>query len=130
MARQITAARSDASARIFARPVFARARRVCLALPAATEACSHDHPVFRAGAKTFCAFEMHWGRPSIAVRVPIAQFDRQVEAGRIFATPYGRGAWTSVWMDGEVDWTELTALIRRAYDGVAPRRIRSPRSAR
>jgi predicted DNA-binding protein (MmcQ/YjbR family) len=106
--------------RIFARPVFAKARRLCLGLPDTSEASSHDHPVFRAGAKVFCAFEIHWGRPSVAVRVPIAQFDTQAGAGRIFATPYGRGAWTSVWVDGEVDWKELTALIRRAYDGVAP----------
>jgi hypothetical protein len=128
------------------RPVFARARRMCLALPETSEASSHGHPAFYAGVaaghamggrdkhspKMFCAFEMHWGRPSIAVRVPIVEFDAQVKAGRLFATPYGRGAWTSVWVDGELNWKELTALVGRAYNGVRPRAgatSRGPRAA-
>ena len=101
---------------IFTRPVFARARRMCLALPEAIEASSHGHPVFRVGTKMFCAFEMHRKRPSIAVRIPTAEFAEQVEAGRMFATPYGRGAWISLWVDGEIDWKELATLIRLAYD--------------
>ena len=122
---------------------------MCLALPETVEASSHGHPVFLVGTKTFCAFEMHRKRPSIALRIPAAEFAEQVEAGRMFATPYGRGAWTSIWvagghakkgatatpwntegvpatnrMDGDIDWTELTTLIRIAYDGVAGKRRR------
>jgi predicted DNA-binding protein (MmcQ/YjbR family) len=110
---------------LFGRPVFERARRICLALPETSETASHGHPNFQAGKKTFCAFEMHQRRPSIAVRLPLAEFDDQVRAGRMFATPYGRGAWVSLWVDGEEDWKELTALIGRAYEGVANRRLRA-----
>ena len=109
----------------FSRSVFARARRACLALPEASETSSHGHPNFQAGRKTFCAFEIHHGRPSIAVRLPVVEFEAEVAAGLMFATPYGRGAWTSLWVDGDVDWKELPALVRRGYDGVANKRQRA-----
>jgi predicted DNA-binding protein (MmcQ/YjbR family) len=125
MARKSTGHLSETSAALFARPVFARARRLCLALPETSETSSHGHPNFQAGKKTFCAFEMHQSRPSIAVRLPLAEFDAPVAAGLMFATPYGRGIWVSLWVDGETDWKELTALIRRAYDGVANKRTRT-----
>jgi predicted DNA-binding protein (MmcQ/YjbR family) len=101
-----------------------RARRLCLGLGETSEASSHGHPVFRVDTKMFCAFEMHHGRPSIAVRVPVSECESQVGEGLMFATPYGRGAWTSAWVDGEVDWTELAALIRRAWEDVANTRRR------
>ena len=155
--------------------MFARARRVCLALPETSETSSHGHPNFQAGKKTFCAFEIHHGRPSIALKLPIVEFEAEVAAGLMFATPYGRGAWTSLWVasghakkgatgdpwntegvpaanrvagghakegatatpgtpkvfqqqtgvDESVNWKELTALVRRAYDGVANKRMRA-----
>jgi len=105
--------------------VFARARRLCLSLPEVSEASSHGHPIFRVGTTMFCAFEIHQKRPSIAVRIPAVEFDAPVTVGRIFATPYGRGAWTSLWVDGDIDWMELATLVRMAYDGVAGKRTRS-----
>lgn len=39
----------------FERPVFARARALCLAFPETAETVSWGHPNFRAGKKTFCA---------------------------------------------------------------------------
>jgi hypothetical protein len=36
----------------FTRPVFARLRRLCVALPETYEAASWGHPTFRAGTKT------------------------------------------------------------------------------
>jgi predicted DNA-binding protein (MmcQ/YjbR family) len=110
---------------LFGRPVFERARRLCLALPETHETSGWHHPNFRAGTKTFCAFEIHQHRPSIALKLPLVEFEAEVAAGLMFATPYGRGAWTSLWVDGRVEWTELTALIRRAYDGVANKRQRT-----
>ena len=115
---------------LFKRSVFARARRASLALPETGETSSHGHPVFQAGKKIFCAFEIHRNRPSIAVRIPVAEFEAEVAAGLMFATPYGRGAWTSLWVDRDVDWKELTTLLRRAYDGVAGKRLRVASEAR
>ena len=43
-----------------------RLRALCLSLPETSEASSWGHPNFRAGKKTFVAFERVKGRPSIA----------------------------------------------------------------
>jgi predicted DNA-binding protein (MmcQ/YjbR family) len=102
-------------ARLFARPVFARARRACLALAGTSETESWHHPTFRAGTVTFCAFEIIKGRPSIAFKLPVTDlaFHNQPNP---FATPYGRGMWTSIWVDDEVDDAAIQTLVRRSYD--------------
>ena len=108
--------------RAFARPVFTRARRLCLSLPESSETLSWGHPNFRAGRKTFCAFEIIKGRPSIAFRLPPKEATGALIDGRSFATPYGRGLWISVWVDGAVDWKQLASLVDRSYRTVATRR--------
>jgi predicted DNA-binding protein (MmcQ/YjbR family) len=108
---------------IFLRPVFARARRLCLAFPETTETQSWGHPNFRAGKKTFCAFEMLTGRPSIAFRLSPADVERALRRKHFFATPYGRGVWASVWVDGAVDWKVVATLIERSYRLVANKRM-------
>ena len=108
---------------IFARPVFARARRLCLALPETTEKQSWGHPNFRAGKKTFCAFEMLSGRPSIAFRLSPEDAERALQRKDFFATPYGRGLWASTWVDGTVDWKVVATLIERSYRLVANKRM-------
>jgi predicted DNA-binding protein (MmcQ/YjbR family) len=106
----------------FARPVFTRARRLCLSLPESSEALSWGHPNFKAGGKTFCAFEIINGRPSIAFRLPQNEATGALIDGRSFATPYGRGRWVSVWVDGAVDWKQLASLVDRSYRTVATKR--------
>src|SRR6266498_2035411 len=109
-------------AAVFDRPVFAHARRACLALPETTEISSWDHPNFRAGKVMFCAFEIIKGRPSIAFKLPAtdAAFLDQPDT---FPTPYGRGAWTSIWVDDHVDAAAMRALIERSYRAVANKRM-------
>lgn len=108
---------------IFARPVFARARRLCLAFPETAEKESWGHPNFRAGKKTFCAFEMLSGRPSIAFRLSPADVDRALQRKHFFATPYGRGQWASVWIDDAIDWKLMASLLERSYRLVANKRM-------
>jgi len=110
---------------IFARPVFARARRLCLAFPETSEKQSWGHPNFRAGTKTFCAFEMLSGRPSIAFRLSPEDVDRALRRKHFFATPYGRGLWASTWVDGAVDWKVVATLIELSYRLVANKRMLS-----
>jgi len=112
------------SARVFARPVFARFRRICLALPHAVEAWSWNHPVFRVGTKTFCAFELIKGRPSVAFRVPADHANRFLRKRHFFATPYGRDVWMSRWVDVAVDPKSLAPHIAASYGLVAPKRLR------
>jgi predicted DNA-binding protein (MmcQ/YjbR family) len=111
-----------ASRPVFERPVFARARRLCLSFPEATEKVSWGHPNFRAGRKTFCAFELVKGRPSIAFRLPPADVDVACRRPDFFATPYGRGVWASVWVVGAIDWSTIERLLQRSFRAVATKR--------
>lgn len=113
----------DAAARQAGRPVFVRARRLCLAFPETTEKTSWGHPNFRAGRKTFCAFEIFGGRPSIAFRLSRADATRAIRSHRFFVTPYGRGQWASMWVDGNVNWKTVEAMLERSYRVVATKRL-------
>ena len=44
---------------------------------------------------------------------------------RFFATPYGRGAWISIWADGKVHWKLVGQLVQQSYRMVAPKRVRT-----
>jgi predicted DNA-binding protein (MmcQ/YjbR family) len=109
--------------REFERPVFTRLRRVCLALPETTETSSSGHPNFRAGKKTFCAFELFDRRPSIAFRVTAAEARRLTRQRHFFATPYGRGVWVSRWVDVPINQRLMATLIHRSYRQVAPKKL-------
>jgi predicted DNA-binding protein (MmcQ/YjbR family) len=109
--------------RTFERPAFRRLRRVCLALPEATETSSWGHPNFRAGKRTFCAFELFAGRPSIAFRVTPAEAKQLRRKRHFFLTPYGRGVWVSRWLDVDSDPESLASLIDRSYRQVAPGKL-------
>jgi predicted DNA-binding protein (MmcQ/YjbR family) len=109
---------------VFDRPVFTRARRMCLAFPETTEKTAWGHPCFRAGKKMFCAFEMVGGRPSIAFRLPRGEVDRLLRRHtRAIASPYGRGLWISVWVDGPIDWKLVESALDRSYRTVALKRM-------
>ena len=107
----------------FDRPVFTRARRLCLALPETTETSSWSHPNFRVGRKAFCTFEIVNGRPSIAFRLGPADSADMVERANFFATPYGRGLWVSTWVDGAMNWKLIAALVERSYRSVAGKKL-------
>jgi predicted DNA-binding protein (MmcQ/YjbR family) len=94
-----------------------------LAFPETTETWSWGHPNFRAGKKTFCTFEMIAGRPSIALRLSRADVDLTLRRKHFFATPYSRGLWASVWIDGAVDWKLIARLLERSYRLVATKRM-------
>jgi predicted DNA-binding protein (MmcQ/YjbR family) len=108
---------------VFERPVFARARRLCLAFPETSERTAWGHPNFRAGKKMFCAFEILKGRPSIAVKLSPTDIDFALKRNDFFVTPYGRGLWASVWVDGAVDWKLMASLLERSYRLVANKRM-------
>ena len=99
-------------------------RRICLSLPETSETDSWGHPNFRAGKRTFAAFEAVGGRPSVAVRVGADEADLLLlQRKDFFATPYGRGQWISTWADGDSDWALLAELIERSYRKLALKRM-------
>ncbi len=101
-----------------------RLRRLCLAFPETSEVSSWGHPNFRAGKRTFAAFEWFEGRPSIAVRLTAAEVDALLRHDDgMFATPYGRGVWVSLWADVTIDWRLVDELAERAYRSVALKRM-------
>ena len=102
-----------------------RLRSLCLSLPETTETASWGHPNFKAGKKTFVAFERVKGRASIAFRLEPDTVERLLQRKQFFATPYGRGLWASVWTDGPVDWKAIEDLVERSYRVVALKRMLS-----
>jgi predicted DNA-binding protein (MmcQ/YjbR family) len=102
---------------------LARLRALCLALPETTETATWNHPNFKAGKKTFVAFERVKGRASIAFRLNPGDVERLLRQKQFFATPYGRGLWASVWADGRIDWRAVEDLVERSYRVVALKRM-------
>jgi predicted DNA-binding protein (MmcQ/YjbR family) len=100
-----------------------RLRSLCLSLPETNETASWGHPNFKAGKKTFVAFERVKGRASIAFRLTPEEVERLLGQKRFFATPYGRGLWASLWADGRIDWRAVESLVGRSYRVVALKRM-------
>jgi predicted DNA-binding protein (MmcQ/YjbR family) len=112
-------------------PVLARFRALCLGLPETTETGSWGHPNFRAGKRTFAAFEWIKDRPSFAFMLGPEETDQVLMTDeRFFATPYGRGRWASLWADGPLDWTLVETLVERSYRLVALQRMLAVLEAR
>ena len=105
------------------RRTLRRLRALCLSLPETSEASSWGHPNFKAGKKTFVAFERVKGRASIAFRLDRDEVDRLLSRKQFFVTPYGRGLWVSVWADGILDWRAVGGLVDRSYRTVALKRM-------
>lgn len=98
-------------------------RALCLALPETRETSSWGHPNFKAGTRTFVAFERVKGRASIAFRLEPAEVERLLKRKTFFTTPYGRGLWVSLWADGPIDWRAVSELVERSYRIVALKRM-------
>jgi predicted DNA-binding protein (MmcQ/YjbR family) len=105
------------------RDVLPRLRSLCLAFPEASETAAWGHPNFRAGKKTFAAYETVKGRPSIAFRLGPREIARLLRRQAYFVTPYGRGKWVSLWADTAIDWEMVSILLRRSYGEVALKRM-------
>jgi hypothetical protein len=110
--------------------VLDRVRRICLALPQATERLSHGAPTFFVqGRKTFVMFhDDHHGDGRLALWCAAAP---GVQAGlvdeepdRFFVPPYvGHRGWVGVRLDRDLDWDEIAGIAEEAYRHVAPARL-------
>jgi hypothetical protein len=105
-----------------------RVRRICLALPEATEKLAWGEPTFRAG-KIFAMMDTHHhGAEHVAVVVP-AEFGVQetlvaADPERFFVPPYvGVQGWIGARIDTAPDWVAIEGLIKDAYRMIAPRRL-------
>jgi len=100
-------------------------RRICLALPGATEVTAWGHPNFKVAKKTFAAFERYQGEWAIAVKVDKGHQEHLMTSDpRFYASPYvGARGWVSMKIAGRVSWKQVKALVVESYRSLAPKKL-------
>lgn len=106
-------------------PFLADVRRVCLALPEATEVEAWGRPTFRAG-KIFCIFSGVEDRPyGLLLQADDDERPALLEDQRFYLAPYYRTApWVALDLEAAPpDWEEIGELIETSYRRVALKRM-------
>jgi hypothetical protein len=104
-------------------------RRLCLALPEATERLSHGEPTwFVRDKKVFVTYADHHHDDRLAFWCAAAAGSQQAlvasDPERFFVPPYvGHRGWLGVYLDVPVDWTEIGEIVTDAYRAVAPKKL-------
>jgi predicted DNA-binding protein (MmcQ/YjbR family) len=99
-----------------------RLRPICLSLPEAEEVETWETPTFRIRGKIFALVR----EDAVWLKAPKGSQEILLEAApdRFFRPPYlGHKGWVGMRLAGGADWAEVTALVRRSYSLVAPRRL-------
>ncbi len=111
---------------------LARVRRICLALPEASERLSHGEPTFFVGKRVFAMFaNNHHNDGRIAVWLPVPVGDQEVliqlRPKVFFKPPYvGVRGWVGIVL-AHIDDTELGPYLQDAWACVAPKRLAAER---
>jgi predicted DNA-binding protein (MmcQ/YjbR family) len=106
-------------------------RDACLWLPEAEEFVSHGAPNFRVRGKTFATYAVNHhgdGRVAMWLNAPQGAQEQHVhtEPEHFFVPPYvGPRGWLGVMLDQGIDWKRVVALVREAYEKVAPAQLRA-----
>jgi predicted DNA-binding protein (MmcQ/YjbR family) len=114
-----------------ARDLDQAVRETCLWLPEAEEFLSHGSPNFRVRGKTFATYvRNHHGDGRVALwlnALPGAQeLHVRADPEHFFVPPYvGPRGWLGVNLNRGLDWNRITALVREAYEKVAPPALRA-----
>jgi predicted DNA-binding protein (MmcQ/YjbR family) len=114
---------------------FQRARKICLSFPDAAEKEAWGEATFRRG-KMFAMFaDNHHNDGRIAMWLRAADGVQEILVGaapnKFFVPPYmGPSGWIGVCLDGDVDWDEVTDLVREAYELTAPSKAASKKPRR
>jgi len=105
-------------------------RRICLALPEATEKEAWGEPTFRVRDKIFAMCDNdHHGSGHFAVWCKAAPETQDLlvhaDPARFFVPPYvGHKGWIGIRLnDRAVDWAVVTELATDAYRLIAPKRL-------
>lgn len=103
-----------------------RLRRLCLALPEATEQVMKRGPTYRICDKIF-AMDRSWnGGLSVWCKVPQGSQALLIDSdpARFFVPPYvGPKGWVGLRLDRATDWQQVSGLMRGSYRLIAPRRF-------
>ena len=106
-------------------------RRLCLAMPEATERLSHGEPTwFVRGRTSFVTYADHHHDDRLAFwcAAPPGTQEALVASDpeRFFRPPYvGQRGWVGVRIDRRPDWSVVAQLVRQAY-GLVASRLRRP----
>lgn len=99
-------------------------RRICLALPEATETMTWGQPHFRVRGKIFAGFGDHGGTESIGFKLEREHADAAIQDPRFTRAPYvGQHGWISMDVKGVRDWGEVRALVLESYRLIAPKAL-------
>lgn len=103
---------------------LAEMRRICLALPEATETLTWGQPHFRVRGKIFAGFGDHGGTFTIGFKLEREHADAAIQDPRFTRAPYvGQHGWISMDVKGVRDWGEVRALVLESYRLIAPRAL-------
>ena len=106
-----------------------RLRKLCLALPDATEKEAWGEPTFRVGGKMFAMYTNdHHGDGIVGIWCKAPPGVQEILVGanpkRFFRPPYvGHKGWVGVRLDGKIDWEEVADILEDAYRMTAPKRL-------
>ena len=106
-----------------------RLRKICLALPEATEKEAWGDPTWRVRNRIFAMQKGNYeaGRPSLWLKAAEDAQPSLVEADpeRFFVPPYvGHKGWVGVYLDtSRVDWQVISDLIEESYALIAPKSL-------
>ena len=113
-----------------ASPPLPRLRRICLALPGATEVEAWGSPTFRCGKifAMYAAKSDHHGGGRYGVWLKAApgvqDFMIADRPTRFFKPPYvGTSGWIGVWLDRNPPWKEIALLVEDSWRLVAPKKV-------
>jgi predicted DNA-binding protein (MmcQ/YjbR family) len=101
---------------------LAQMRRICLALPDATETLTWGQPHFRVKGKIFAGFGDHGGKPTIGFKLEREHADVVIQDSRFERAPYvGAHGWVSMDVSRVRDWDEVRAFLVESYRLIAPK---------
>ncbi len=112
------------------RPLL-KLRKICLALPEAHEVEAWGEPTFRVRNKLFAMYaaaNKHHGdgRPGVWCKAAPGNQQLMIEYApkKFFVPPYvGPSGWVGIYLDGDVDWPEVTELLADSYRLIAPKKL-------
>ena len=108
---------------------LARVRKICLALPEATERLSHGEPAWFVANKLFATWEdHHHGDQVVGLWVKGAGGLQEIlvsaEPARYYRPKYvGHKGWIGANMEADIDWPQVTDLIHDSYRMTAPKKL-------
>jgi hypothetical protein len=109
--------------------IIVRLRRICLALPEATEKEAWAEPTWRVKGKMFAQMDdHHHGGEHCSVWLPSTLEAQEAlvaaDPERFFRPAYvGHKGWIGVVLDTTPDWKLVEELVREAYLRIAPAKV-------